>query len=77
MNLRQCKKLRVGDKFRRPSTNSHDNGWREYRVISTETDSRGLVAFTVVDQHGYQSRMRLLSWKQSSKAFMSDAEAMV
>jgi hypothetical protein len=49
MNIREAKKLRAGDKFRRASKNGHDNGYRVYAV--SECSPQG---FESVDQHwGY------------------------
>lgn len=85
MTLRETKKLLVGDKFRRPSTNSHDNGWRVYRGVNLELDDplyrkspkASLAAFTAVDQHGYQCRVSILAWNSMAgeqKRFMKVAE---
>lgn len=75
MTLRECKKLQVNDEFRRPSTNPHDNAWREYQVISIEIDNYELAAFTVEDQHRYRARVRLTNWQRGDdKAFMRSAE---
>lgn len=76
MNLRETKKLQVGDKFRQPSMNAHDkSGWREYRVISVEVGYLGLVAFTVCCQYGYELRWRLVDWKLGSlQAWMRTAK---
>lgn len=64
MTLRDFRKLQVGDKFRKPSTNSHDSGWREYRVAQIEflLDPSKLIAVTLIDQHGYLMRVRLENW---------------
>lgn len=71
MNLKQVKKLKLGDKFRRPSTNTHDNGYRVYRVIALAD-----MVLTLQDQHGYHIRIstELGEWKNHSQGFMRDAE---
>jgi hypothetical protein len=70
MNLNQCRKLEVGSKFRKPSTNGHDNGWREYYVVLVEVENDRVLAFTAEDQHGYRLRVRLAEWKQGTKEYM-------
>lgn len=80
MTLRDCKKLQVGDKFRKPSTNGHDNGWRNYRVVQIEflPSPTNLLAFTAVDQHGYQFRVRLADWKDADwNVYLRNAERVV
>ena len=51
MTLREAKKLRAGDTFKRPSANTHDAGFRAYTVIE-----RNPTFITVQDEHGYVSR---------------------
>lgn len=59
MTKRQCKRLQVGDKFRRQFLQI---GF-EYRVISVEMDARPrLVAFTVRNDIGAEMRIRLADW---------------
>lgn len=83
MNLRDVKKLQCGDKFRRPSKNSHDNGWRVYSVIGRTVDASGFygtpgaaLEFDLMDQHGYHYRISVTAWDSSygDKKFMKDAE---
>lgn len=78
MTLRDCQKLQVGDTFRRPSTNQHDEGWKLLRVTGVETDNlnvmRAKLAFTAVDQHGYEIRVRYALWRAVWKDVMHKAE---
>lgn len=69
MNIREAKKLRNGDKVRRPSTNGHDNGWRVYAV--SECSPAG---FHTVDQHGYHSNVQFAD--SSAKAFLRECAVM-
>lgn len=68
MNIRDAKKLRRFDTFRKPSTNSHDNGFRVYTVTLSYPEG-----FTAIDQHGYHIRCH---WNEpaSTKPFLKDAE---
>lgn len=80
MTLRDFRKLQVGDKFRKPSTNSHDNGWREYRVAQIEflLDPSKLITVTLIDQHNYLTRVRLSNWLTTGwKLAFSKAERVV
>jgi hypothetical protein len=60
VTLREARKLTVGDTFKRPSTNGHDNGWRSYEV--TGVDMTGI---QLADMHGYSS---VLPWFGSRAA---------
>jgi hypothetical protein len=51
MTNSQVRKLAKGETFRRPSTNSHDEGWRLYTVVSATSGLFNKIH--VVDQHGY------------------------
>lgn len=75
MNLQQAKKLTVGDKFRRPSTNPHDNGWRLYEVYQVERSTAGIVVY-VRDHHGYAQCMGLRPylWKWGNREWFATAE---
>lgn len=51
MTKREANKLGVGDQFKRPSTNGHDNGWRIYSILTSLPDG----GFQTEDQHGYRA----------------------
>jgi len=74
MNLRDCKKLRVGDRVRMPSWS--DGGSSVYYVRSVETDSpfamRAKLAFTLTaESGGFEFRVIIAAWKKTdwSKVF--------
>jgi hypothetical protein len=84
MNLRETKTLQCGDKFRRPSRNLHDEGWRVYTVIARALNAKGIYpmtaspeTLTVADQHGYVNHVSVSAWDSmgdESKNFMKVAE---
>lgn len=87
MNLRETKALQCGDKFRRPSKNSHDNGWRVYAVVGRTVDASGIygtpgavLGFETKDQHGYINHVSITAWDSmggESKNFMKVAERVI
>lgn len=74
MNLAQVKRLKVGDKFRCPSTRYiNEFGWRVYTVIKIDK------SIACEDQRGYIFRIYLSIWNSSygDKNFMKLAERII
>jgi hypothetical protein len=68
VNMREVKKLRAGDQFRRPSTNGHDvSGFRRYSVTGCDA-----VGIQIMDEHGYSTILRHSA--MSTKDWMRAAE---
>lgn len=67
MNIRQARKLQRFDRFRKPSANGHDAGWRVYMVTLAYPEG-----FSAGDQHGYFVRVH---WDdESARGWLKDAE---